>query len=76
MRRLLVLVPLLAGCTLVPDPFPRHPTFLPESCLFVVRQDGGFIRAGWETSGGRSCRPCVEGVVEVSEDDCGKVVVP
>lgn len=74
MRGLLVLVPLLAGCTV--DPFSFHPTFLPDSCQYVIQQEDGYIRARWENGRHELCRPCVEGVVEVSEDDCGKVVVP
>lgn len=75
MRRLSVLALVLSGCSF-PPLFPREPSMLPDSCQFVVRQEGGFIRAGWENGRHEPCRPCVEGMVEVSEDDCGKVVVP
>lgn len=72
MRRLLVLVPLLAGCSVVPDPFSFHPVFLPDSCQYVVHTDG----ARWETGRQLPCTPCVEGVVEVETEFCGKEIVP
>lgn len=76
MRRLLVLVPLVAGCSIVPDPFSFHPTFLPDSCQYVVQVEDGYIRARWETGRHLPCTPCVEGVVEVETENCGKGIVP